>query len=352
MDAHVPEPVDRVVDFDRTRWLKCPGCSHSWEAGWDFIEKWDECRSGCPDCGILADDNLVDDYPFVVAPDEAMVDDALVRKGSWFHTSFHADWPRANYDPLDDVSPTAAKRMREEDFYGGWVSSQKNRALHVGTYEAAVANLYRRLDCEPGFLDLNFHIYRLQLADEAIVRPGVFSEQSNPVGDADLDEVCPWPFEVRRYVNIYEDEGSVSLAVRRSAILRTQSVKILDLPVDPVKVETITRQIERADALPPPQSRKNIFGRFMEPQLNRVPGGRGIAARLSTGIPWRIREKFIRGAVNKLDESIDPETWARWVLAVRELAINPADVMETLKVQPWVTVEHTERLNRGGAFRW
>lgn len=355
MDTHAPGPVDRVVDFDRTRWLKCPGCSHSWEAGWDFIEKWDGCQTGCPGCGILADDNLVDRPPYHAAPDEAMVDEALVRKSSWFHTSFHVDWPRANYNPLDDLSTEKSVQARESPDVRTteWLSRQQNKALHVGTYEAAVANLYRRLTCQPSSRDLNFHVYRLQLSDTAVVRPGIFSEMANFSGDVDVNKACPWPSEVTRYANIREDEGSVSLAVRRSAILRTQSVRILDLPVDLVEVETITRRIERADALPPPPPRKNILGRVTAPQLNRVAEGSRIAARMSADIPWRIRDHFnSRGVTEKLEGSIDPETWARWVLAVRELAINPTGVMEILKAQPWVTVEHSERLGDGGVFHW
>lgn len=344
MDIHITEPVDRAIDFDRTRWLKCPGCLHSWEVGWDFIEEWDDCQTGCPSCGILADHDLVTRPPYIQASDEAMADDALVRKSSWFHTSFHSDWPRANYNPLDDYSPAQARRIREDEggLYARWVPKQENKALHVGTYEAAVANLYRRLFNQTGYHDLNFHIYRLHLSDAAVIRPGIFPELSNFVGDVDLDEVCPLPNQVTRYVNIHEDEGSISLAVRRNAILRVQSVKLLDLPVDPTEVETIRQQIEKADALPPRPPRKNMLGRFMDPQPNRITEGHRIAIRLRTAIPWRIREHFDGGVMGQLDETIEPEIWAHWLLGVRELAINPSSVLDTLRAQPWVTVKHSE----------
>lgn len=344
MDIHITEPVDRAIDFDRTRWLRCRVCLHSWEVGWDFIEEWDDCQTGCPSCGILANHELVTRPPYIQAPNEAMADDALVRKSSWFHTSFHSDWPRANYNPLDDYSPAAAKRILEDQggLYARWAPQQENKALHVGTYEAAVANLYRRLDGQTGYHDLNFHIYRLQLSETAIIQSGIFPELSNCVGDVDLDEVCPWPNEVTRYVNIREDESSVSLAVRRSAIFRVQSVKLIDLPVDPAEVEMIKRRIEKADALPPRPPRKNMLGSLVDPQPNRVVEGHGIAIRLRTEIPWRIREHFDRGVMRKLDATTEPEIWARWLLGVRELAINPSGVLEALNTQPWVMVDHSE----------
>lgn len=124
--------------------------------------------------------------------------------------------------------------------------------------------------------------------------------------------------------------------------MRTQSVRIQDLSVDLAEVKTITRRIEKADALSPPPLRKNILGYRTIQDSNRSNEGHRVAARLRTEIPWRIREHFHRGAINKLDETIDPETWARWILGVRELAINPTGVLEALKAQPWVTVEHSE----------
>lgn len=351
MDSYTSEPIDRAIDFDRARWLQCPGCRHTWAAGWDFVEKWDECEAGCPSCGILADDALVDRPPYIHAPDEAMANDLLVRDSSWFHTSFHSDWPRANYNPLDDYSPAAARQIQQE-VWGGhdrWIWQQKNRALHVGTYESAIANLYRRLAHQSGYHDLNFHIYRLQLADTAVVRPGIFPKLSNFVGDADLDEVCPWPNEVSRYTNIHEDESSVSLAVRRCAILRIQSIKILDLPVNPKEVEMLTHQLETAELLPPPPLRKNLLGRLTTQGSNLQTEGSKVVATLCADIPRRIREDFGRGMIQKLNKDIAPETWAHWALGVRELAINPAGMLEILKSQPWMTVKHSKTNRRSAS---
>lgn len=214
MNEPIYEPVDRFIDFNRTRWLSCPGCLHLWESGWEFVEGWDNCQTGCPSCGIFINDDANDRSLYVSSPNEPMVDDAALRRTSWFHTSFHSDWPRSEYNPLDDHRPGFPEYLSSVGLnIEEWADQQRANALHVGTYEAAVANFYRRMDQEVGYHDLNFHLYRLQLSKSSIIRPGVFREMASFMGNTTLNDACPLPNEVTRYINVYEDGGVCIVSV-------------------------------------------------------------------------------------------------------------------------------------------
>lgn len=58
-----------------------------------------------------------------------------------YHSSTAADWPTPERPPLElgpfnHIPPAAAEHMREQ---------HADQALHIGTYEAAVESMFRRM---------------------------------------------------------------------------------------------------------------------------------------------------------------------------------------------------------------
>lgn len=133
--------------------------------------------------------------------------------------------------------------------------------------------------------------------------------------------------------------GSVSLALRRSAILRVQSLKVLDLPINKELIQEIARRIEQVGKIPLNSAGEKPFGLNLISDSNRIIEGRKIAEGLSLQIPGPLREHFYRGALKKLEMNLSPEKWARWVLSMRELALNPVGVLNILRTQPWVLLK-------------
>ena len=106
----------------------------------------------------------------------------------------------------------------------------KAKALHVGTYEAAVENMLRRMDDQSDAAS-QFYLHRVQLRTDCAIEPGIHKEPTDWMGDAHLEGKCGPGVNVLRYVNVHEDQSSVSLAIEISAVWRVQSIPI-PLPVD------------------------------------------------------------------------------------------------------------------------
>ncbi|MDQ7993287.1 MAG: hypothetical protein AAGC63_09310, partial [Propionicimonas sp.] len=66
-----------------------------------------------------------------------------------------------------------------------WTARQKAKALHIGTYEAAIENMVRRKADQSGSGE-QFFLYRVELSPDCVIEPGVHKEPTNFVGDAHL----------------------------------------------------------------------------------------------------------------------------------------------------------------------
>jgi hypothetical protein len=139
-----------------------------------------------------------------------------------------------------------------------WAARQKSKALHLGTYEAAIENMFRRMR-DQGDDDTQFYLYRAQLTSECVIEPGVHAEPTNWLGDAQLAEVCAPHVQAFRYVNVHEEPSSVSLAIDLSAIHAVQGIAI-PLPVDPANMWVLeaTARLQKAASEPPPLSKGKL----------------------------------------------------------------------------------------------
>mgnify|MGYP003377958851 CR=1 FL=1 len=204
--------------------MRCGTCRHEWHVTAEWLEQFDQALEGCPVCGT---DCRSDGRPdFWAEPESRWHDDTAVRESYWYHSSTHENWPDKNFDPAADFTDVTKRRFEAmgrsvED----WAARQKSKALHVGTYEAAIENTLRRLDDRRGALD-QFYLYRVQLTSDCVIEPGVHPEPTDWVGNAYLAGVLTSGSTVLRYVNVHEDPSSISLALERVAIRAVQSIPI------------------------------------------------------------------------------------------------------------------------------
>lgn len=131
-----------------------------------------------------------------------------------------------------------------------WANAQKTKALHLGTYEAAIENMLRRMRSQGDASD-QFYRYRVLLRGDCEIEPGVSKEPTNFVGDAHLADYCAPGVNVLRYVNVHEDPSSVSLAIDSSAIESVQRIPI-PLPLDQrdARVAAAVSRLEHAATIP------------------------------------------------------------------------------------------------------
>lgn len=130
----------------------------------------------CPGCGMTCEH---EDSPRVtVDPDDPALDDDRVARFFWYHTSTLPDWPTRNFDPAAVLTSETRMMMGGGERVAEWAARQEAKALHVGTYEAAVHNMLRRIRDQADQRS-QFYLYRVRLKPSAVVREGWLVDPSN-----------------------------------------------------------------------------------------------------------------------------------------------------------------------------
>lgn len=316
--------MERLIDFSRDRHMLCGSCRHGFRVDLDWIDRWEQATETCPGCGLTCEH---EDAPRVtVSPDDAALDDDRVAQFSWYHTSAQPDWPTRDFDPAAVLTPQTRRRMGGDQRVAAWVARQRAKALHVGTYEAAVHNMLRRVR-DQADRGSQFYLYRVYLKPSIAVREGWLIDPSNFVGDVVLDEVCPPGVDVARYLNYHEDPGGLSLALGREAIAGVRRVPVpLPDACDDDWVRGAVVALESAsDALVPATGR---LVRFMPPSSPRAELGRELAAALAGRLPVNLRDQFASAAA--FGEGDDPVEWARRTSCLFDLIEAPVRVLAAL----------------------
>lgn len=136
--------VDRIPDFYRWRLTRCAACGHEQAFDAEWFERWGLGEELCPGCGV--DCTAEDATRVAVDPADPALDDGLLLRLSWWHTSTYADWPPAAFDPTPRLDELTPQRMGGVEALERWAARQQEKALHIGGYEAAVQNMLRRID--------------------------------------------------------------------------------------------------------------------------------------------------------------------------------------------------------------
>lgn len=319
--------VDRQIDFWLERHMLCGGCGHRFVVDLNWIDRWEQSGEKCPGCGLTCEH---EDAPRVtVDPGDLALHDERVAHFSWYHTSTQPDWPARDFEPAADLTPETRMRMGGDERVAAWAARQRAKALHVGTYEAAVHNMLRRMS-DQADQGSQFYLYRVHLKPSVIVRQGWLVDPSNWLGDVVLDDVCPPGVDVARYLNHHEHPGGLSLTLGRGAIADVQQVAV-PLPDgwDSVWVREAAAVLESASETLVPATGK--LGRFMPPSSPRAALGRKLGAGLAGRLPVNLRSQFESAAA--LDDGVNPVQWARRVSCLFGLVVDPGRVLAALNRQ-------------------
>lgn len=320
--------MERPIDFSRQRHMLCGSCGHRWVTDLNWIDRWDQARERCPGCGVTCEAEAA---PRVtVDPHDLALSDSNVAQLNWYHTSTQPDWPTPYFDPAAELTQETRQRMGGDSHVIRWAERQRAKALHVGTYEAAIHNMLRRID-DQGDRGAQFYLYRVRLVPTLSVRKGWLIDPSNFVGDVVLNEVCSPGTDVARYLNYHEDPGALSLALGRTAIDSTQRVAIpLPSKEKPPWVVEAIGELDSASVIAPAPTGSRPLGRrrMPSPRTNRA---RELAASLARGLPVNLRWQFESAAV--FGDDLVPADWACYVRGVVDLILDPARVLGALDGQ-------------------
>lgn len=209
--------------------------------------------------------------------DSALENEQLNRL-AWYHTSTSLDWPSLTYEEQQRERLRDIRLVTDEQ-----IAMLSGLALHVGTYEAAIENVLRRMKYQND-RDSRFFLYRVALdLDPTRVETGYRDENEQRAVRLSKAELRDEGLQAVRYLNVYESPGSLSLAVTADAIAAVQVVDLDGHGLVPghdaeltERLDTFQRDLDadRLRPLPPPREPISV----LEQLRRRAAARRGQAA--------------------------------------------------------------------------
>lgn len=315
--------MERRIDFSRDRLMLCGACNHRWRVDLSWLDRWDQGKETCPSCGTTCEHQ--DAARVTVDPGDPALDDRVERY-YWYHTSMQPDWPTEDFDPAAELSLDTRMRMGGDLHVANWAARQRAKALHVGTYEAAIHNMLRRIHDQASH-GSQFHLYRVHLRSSVVARKDWIIDPSDFVGDVPLAQVCPPGVDVARYLNYHEDAGGLSLALGRDAIDCVQQVPV---PLaghwnDEWVGDAVAALLGASSTIPRATGRTS---RFKPPASPRAVLGQELVAGKAEQLPIHLQGKFASAAA--FAEGEDPLSWARRASGLVKLVDEPRRVLAAL----------------------
>jgi hypothetical protein len=233
--------VERYLGFAYDYPMHCDGCGRTSRVAaqvyWE--ESQNDALAPCEHCGhdihfgsaVVA---LRDAGDLALSSDD-------VASLAWYHTSTYRDWPSPEYAALvrPQLEAQPLRRMIPQHLR----DRQLAKALHVGTYEAAIENMLRRMRNQNDATS-EFYLHRVSLNLVATDINGGFRDENHEDASAlSLDELGP--LLAVRYLNVREAPGSISLAIHPAVIdtIQTLPLPAASLAADPQAgvVEAVAR---------------------------------------------------------------------------------------------------------------
>ncbi len=206
-------------------------------------EYFSEMDNACTDCAHCGDQ--IHFGPAVAAlrdENDPALRDECVPSLAWYHTSTSPDWPAADYASLFDSN------LKWVDRHAGlsresYVARQTSKALHVGTYEAAIENMLRRMRNQADSTS-QFYLYRVALRlGPGRMNEGYRDENHAIAADISVRDLDRSGLDAVRYLNVHEAAGTLSLALRKEAIAAVQQTPV---PIFGLSVESDSDAVRTA----------------------------------------------------------------------------------------------------------
>jgi hypothetical protein len=354
--------VDRPVDFNYDYRMKCECGQSSLLTSVDYAEEINGAHMPCEHCGASIHFGRA-----VIAirdTQDPALNDVTLPRLAWYHTSTWPDWPSPAYvEHTERELRKAVARFHLDPMYS--TSDQARTALHLGTYEAALENMLRRMRNQADD-SAQFYLFRVQLRPDLRINPGHRDETSEAASKLSISEMESDDLDVVRYLNAHEAEGTLSLGVTPNAIATVQQ---LPIPItDLVDTSDISRLDPLLDALADEQRDVEaatakiahlapIDRRMIALGVRSDLSGLVLAAEkreTSLNELWHEIETVLKelylsrvspvvsrefeGSLNRWRAATDTATSADFIRRFRQMAAlftHPDQVIERLSAQPW-----------------
>jgi hypothetical protein len=256
----------------------------------------------------------------------------------------------------------------------GWSEDQlrrhlrkwKNQAIHLGTYEAAIDSMLRRMRNQ-GDQDSVFYLHRVRLRPDLVIEPGWRDENSAEAAKITRFDLADGGIEAIRYLNAYEAVGSLSLAVVREAIESTQRV-VLPVPAivaQPDKttliqihalrddVSAVIEDHSRDELTPLAKLRQKRSARERRVTRQIPPEAYDAARKMKEfiadlyleGLSPVARDDLLRSlqGPGTADTYEEDRTWLDKFIGLAALLTHPDEVQEVICSQPWRAIQPSQQ---------
>lgn len=220
------------VGFSYSFWFKCSACLSRVEVDAQLYERQSTQQAGysmCNKCGTELDIRR----PHVRAlrdPDDVAAQTDQVERLFWYHSSRYESWP--NLDAYaNDVAAEAKRTAERFPMFDAdrRVATKLALAVHLGTYEAAIENILRRLADQDhaDLFEARYWLHRVEITlAPNDLHPDVVDEFRTHFGDVELEQLKELDARAVRYVNAHEGIGSASLAIDPSLVGAVSSIAL------------------------------------------------------------------------------------------------------------------------------
>lgn len=164
-DGTVRDLVERPVTFNYAYSMSCPHCRDTTTVtAAEYYSERNEAHVPCRDCG-----GDIHFGPAVMAlrdPGDSALEDEWVWRVAWYHTSTDPGWP-PHVHPLPAAAADLLARTLSAEDARRARHTYENQALHLGTYEAAIESVLRRM-CDQDDGGAQFYLYRVALRRDGL----------------------------------------------------------------------------------------------------------------------------------------------------------------------------------------
>jgi len=221
----VRDLIERPVSFRYGYNMQCEHCRHltPLSASTYYREQSRGARIKCLHCP-----RDIHYGPYALALRDAAdpaLDDQAARGTAWYHTSTFSCWPPSG-QPMTPAEITFLSQMTPDSVGAHVRERHENQALHLGTYEAAIESMLRKMRDQDMACE-RFWLYRVALRRNVIIERGYRNENMEEI--AQITQAELGASGAVRYLNTWESPGSISLAVRPRSLGAVQGIP---LPVE------------------------------------------------------------------------------------------------------------------------
>lgn len=245
-----------LTGFDYSYWFECVACGTRVNIAADLYERQTTYTppgrpaafSRCEGCGTEVD--VTEVRPVLRSLNDIALQDDCVGRMYWYHSSPYENWPDAEAYAAEFEARIAKVPARGPFTPQQLLEQHTSRAVHVGTYEAAIENMLRRLhdqDRHDGS-PIRYWLHRVQIhLNPGDLAPDVGEELADWMGNVPLSMLHErGGARAVRYVNTNEADGSISVAIDPAVIA---TVATIEIPVESVAIETATAVAATAKAV-------------------------------------------------------------------------------------------------------